>query len=152
MSIHLQEAHSFSLQCKLKSMSSSHYNKNLKAFAKSLRNDSTLPEIILWSRVLKNNKTGYSFFRQRPIGTYIADFLCRKLKLIIEVDGSSHNDAFERDMQRDKDLLALGYRTLRIENEEVMKDLLNVESVIMDEIEKREIEMGVRPSPSSPQD
>ena len=55
-------------------------------------------------------------------------------------------------MQRDKDLLALGYRTLRIENDEVMKDLLNVESVIMDEIEKREIEMGVRPSPSSPQD
>ncbi|MCX6182548.1 MAG: DUF559 domain-containing protein [Bacteroidetes bacterium] len=132
-------------------MSLSYYNKNLKGFARSLRHDSTLSEIRLWSEVLKNSQTGYAFLRQRPIEKYIADFLCRKLKLIIEVDGYSHNFKYEEDLKRDEELLKLGYKTLRFHDSEVMHDLMNVEKTIICEIEKREIELGVGPSPSSPQ-
>ena len=108
----------------------SHYNKNLKTFASTLRNDSTKAEVRLWCEVLSKGKTGYSFLRQRPVGKYIADFMCKELKLIIEVDGYSHNFKAEEDIQRDKALAELGYTVLRFHDEEVMKDLPNVQRVI----------------------
>lgn len=116
---------------------SSHYNKQLKNFAKSLRKDSTPTEIIIWSKILRNNQTGVSFLRQRPIGNYIADFLCRKLKLIIEIDGYSHNFKNEEDIIRDTKLQELGYTTLRFHDEDIITDLDNVERTILAEIDKR---------------
>jgi very-short-patch-repair endonuclease len=116
---------------------SSNYNKQLKGFAKYLRKDSTPTEIILWLKVLRNDQTGFSFLRQRPIGKYIADFLCRKLKLVIEVDGYSHNFKHEEDIIRDEELLKLGYLTLRFHDEEILNDLENVERTITHEIEIR---------------
>ena len=73
----------------------SNYNKNLKPFARDLRNNSTLGEIILWSDVLRAKKMkGYQFNRQYPMKVnelnIIVDFISRKLKLIIEVDGLYH--------------------------------------------------------------
>ncbi len=119
-------------------MSHSFYNKNLKGFAQNLRTDSTLTEIILWTNVLRDNKTGYPFLRQRPIGKYIADFLCRKLKLVIELDGYSHNFKHEEDVQRDIELQKMGYKTLRFHDEEVMQNLENVERNIIFEMKERE--------------
>ncbi|MBJ6118855.1 endonuclease domain-containing protein [Pontibacter sp. BT310] len=112
-----------------------HYNQNLKPFARSLRKESTKAEIRLWCEVLSKGKTGYTFLRQRPVGNYIADFLCKELKLIIEVDGCSHNFKTEEDIKQDKDLEILGFTTLRFSDEEVMKDLANVERVIVGWIE-----------------
>ncbi len=104
-----------------------HYNKKLKPFAKELRNNSTKAEIRLWAELLRAKKLlGYPFLRQRPIGAYIADFLSKDLKLIIEVDGSSHNMKHEYDENRDEEFLALGYTTLRFTNDEV---LYNIEGV-----------------------
>lgn len=73
---------------------------------------------------------GYSFLRQRPILRYIADFMCKDLKLIIEVDGGYHQERIAEDQQRDKDLLEHGYTTLRFTNEEVLEDLNAVEDRI----------------------
>jgi very-short-patch-repair endonuclease len=112
-----------------------HYNQNLKPFARSLRKESTKAEIRLWCEVLSKGKTGYTFLRQRPIGNYIADFLCMGLRLIIEVDGYSHNFKTEEDIKRDRDLAELGFTTLRFSDEEVMKDLPNVERAIVGWIE-----------------
>ncbi len=119
-------------------MSHSFYNKNLKGFAQNLRTDSTLTEIILWTNVLKECKTGYPFLRQRPIGKFITDFMCRKLKLIIELDGYSHNFKHEEDIQRDIELEKLGYKTLRFHDEEVMQNIENVERTIIFEMKERE--------------
>ena len=110
--------------------SNSHYNKSLKSVAKGLRAKSTKAEVRLWCEVLSKGKTGYTFLRQRPIEIYIADFMCKELKLVIEVDGYSHNFKFEEDEERDKNLARLGYIILRFSDEEVMKDLANVERVI----------------------
>ena len=71
---------------------------------------------------------GFSFLRQRPIDKYIADFYCKDLNLIIEVDGYSHGieEVFVKDIEREKRLIELGYFILRFRDEEVMKDIYNV--------------------------
>lgn len=56
----------------------------------------------------------------------------KELKLIIEVDGYSHNFKTEEDQQPDKELAELSFTTIRFTDEEVMKDLPNVEHVIVD--------------------
>ena len=68
-----------------------YYNPKLKKLARNLRNNMTLPEVILWNQ-LKGRKLGFDFHRQKPIDNYIVDFFCSKLKLIIEVDGNIHID------------------------------------------------------------
>jgi len=106
-----------------------HYNKNLKPFARTHRNDSTKAEIRLWCEVLRNKQLlGYSFLRQRSIGNYIADFFCKELKLIIEVDGLSHQfeGAVIADQKRENELIALGYNLVRFNDDEVMNDIPNV--------------------------
>ncbi|WP_222619589.1 MULTISPECIES: endonuclease domain-containing protein [Pontibacter] len=112
-----------------------HYNQKLKPFAKALRKESTKAEVRLWCEVLSKGKTGFTFLRQRPIGNYIADFFCKELKLVIEVDGYTHNFKTEEDIKRDKEIAELGFTTLRFSDTEVMKDLPNVERVIVAFIE-----------------
>ncbi|WP_040396593.1 endonuclease domain-containing protein [Cesiribacter andamanensis] len=106
---------------------SANYNKKLRPLASNLRNASTLGEVILWKEVLKDKKFyGYQFNRQFAIGNYIVDFICRKLKLIIEVDGASHQYKSEQDSKRDNELRLLGFRVLRLRESEVKHDLPNV--------------------------
>ena len=105
----------------------SNYNKKLKGFARSLRKDGTPGEAILWSEVLRARKFyGYQFNRQYPIKNYIVDFICRKLQLVIEVDGSSHDFKAEQDAKRDKDLMEMGFQVLRVSESEVRNDIKNV--------------------------
>lgn len=63
-----------------------------------------------------------------PVGPYFADFLCRELKLIIEIDGESHDYTSEYDRRRDGYCLSKGYRILRFSNADVMKNLEGVVS------------------------
>lgn len=114
------------------------YNKKLKELARKLRKDSTPAEIRLWSELLRAGKMkGYTFLRQRPVLNYIADFMCKELKLIIEVDGYSHN--FERqwykDKSRQRELEEHGFTVLRFWDEEIFKDLENVSQIIEQWIE-----------------
>ena len=102
----------------------SHYNKSLKSLARHLRKDSTKAEIILWDNVLGAKKFyGYQFNRQFPIDDYIVDFVSRKLKWVIELDGESHENRLEKDKRKDDDLTRLGYRVIRIMNEDVINNL-----------------------------
>ncbi len=115
-----------------------YYNKNLKELARQLRNNSTRAEIRLWTEVLRGKYTGYTFLRQRPILHYIADFMCKDLQLIIELDGYSHNfeQQWKNDLKRQKELEDKGFKILCFTDHEVMKDLENVEREIMYWIEK----------------
>ena len=108
-------------------MTKSQYNKNLKPLARNLRNRSTPGEIKLWSNLLRaRGFYGLQFNRQFVIDDYIADFVCRKLKLVIELDGRSHDSKMMQDALRDKRLQELGYTTVRIAESEVMHDFENV--------------------------
>ena len=98
------------------------------ANAKHLRKKMTDAEQILWY-YLKAGINGFKFRRQHPIGIYIADFYCHKAKLIIEVDGSIHNEPeiIRSDKTRQKDLEDWGYNVIRFSNQEV---IVNVKDVI----------------------
>ena len=92
----------------------SSYNKKLKTLARNLRKRGTKGEALLWKEVLKARQMkGYQFNRQFPIGNYIVDFVSRKLKLIIEIDGNSHISKSEEDFERQEFLKSLGYHILR---------------------------------------
>jgi very-short-patch-repair endonuclease len=121
----------------------SHYNKYLKGYSRDLRNDSTLGEIILWKRVLRAKQVfKYQFNRQFPMKVgklnIIVDFICRKLKLVIEVDGGSHRFKQEQDAYRDRTLGELGYHVLRISEQEARHKIDYVVAVIDDKIKEIE--------------
>lgn len=80
---------------------------------------------------------GFQFLRQRPVLNYIADFMCKDLILIIELDGITHDDEqqWKIDMERQKELEDFGFTVLRFTDEEVMNDIDNVEWAITGWIE-----------------
>ncbi|MDY7096777.1 MAG: DUF559 domain-containing protein, partial [Pseudomonadota bacterium] len=61
-----------------------------------MRNAATPAERTLWEH-LARSKLGAKFSRQMPVGQYYADFLCRELKLVIELDGHIHDGTAARD-------------------------------------------------------
>ncbi len=87
--------------------------------AQFMRHNPTETEAILWRR-LSGMKLGVAFRRQMPIGQYIADFVAPAAKLIVEVDGGSHESKRTADARRDRDLGQLGYRVLRLPAELVL--------------------------------
>ncbi|MBD3617737.1 MAG: endonuclease domain-containing protein [Gracilimonas sp.] len=114
-----------------------HYNKQLKPIARRLRKNMTKAEAALWKYGLKKKqRRGYTFNRQRPVLDYVADFMCKKLSLIIEIDGSSHDhpQARRHDQERHDKLEAAGYTVLRFTNEEVLDDMTTVCMRIDEEI------------------
>jgi len=74
--------------------------------------------------LFKNNQLGYRFRRQHPVGNFIVDFYCHKLKLVIEADGSIHNseEAKIRDEERQKILETEGIKVIRFTNAEILKN------------------------------
>lgn len=109
------------------SFNEQYYQKTL-IHAKSLRKSSTEFEQELWYYLRAKRFLGLKFKRQVPIGNYIADFACRDKKIIIELDGSGHLDEkqMKHDKIRDNYLKSLGYKIIRIYNNE----LNDMESVL----------------------
>jgi len=106
-------------------------NKNLKPFTRELRTYGTKGEAVLWKMVLKARlMNGYQFNRQFIIEDYIVDFICRKLKLIIEIDGSSHTIRDAQDRIRQNRLEELGFYVLRFSEMEVIGFLEDVHNKI----------------------
>ena len=95
----------------------------MKERAQELRRNMTDAENRMWYYLRNRRLGGYKFVREQVIGHYIADFLCREKKLVIEIDGGQHMEAVEYDRLRTKDLESRGYRLLRIWNHEVFKNI-----------------------------
>ena len=112
------------------------YNPNLKQLARELRNKSTLSETLLWKELKGKQLRGYDFHRQKPINRYIVDFFCNELKLAIEIDGTSHNDKREQDIERQNVLEGMGITVLRFSDEDVKRDMLRVLATIEGWIER----------------
>ena len=107
------------------------YNQNLKEYARELRKNATLAEVILWDKVLKQKQLrGYQFLRQRPIKNYIVDFFCKELNLIIEVDGEIHRFRKKNDKEREIDLKNSGFYIIRFKNREILDNLYNVQKTL----------------------
>lgn len=116
------------------------YNKNLQPNANRLRKEMTKAEACLWKYVLRAGKMkGYGFRRQRPVLNYIADFMCKELMLIVEVDGSIHEleEVRKNDEQRQKALEEEGFTVLRFTNHEVLTNIVWVQRFLEEWIEKK---------------
>jgi very-short-patch-repair endonuclease len=116
-----------------------YYNKSLYENANSLRNSLTKAEACLWKYILRARQLeSYQFRRQRPILHYIADFMCKELRLIIEVDGVTHNDENVRknDKIRQMDLESFGFKVTRFTDEQVLTNIAGVRIEILEIIEK----------------
>ena len=101
--------------------------------ARQLRNDMTAPERTLWSILRNRQLDGYRFRRQHPVGDFIVDFFCPAARLVIEVDGDSHEDQMEYDRRRSRWLAAQKhYRVLRVSNLDVMSNLEGVYDLVLE--------------------
>jgi very-short-patch-repair endonuclease len=117
------------------------YNTNLQPFANALRKRMTKAEACLWKYALRASQLkGYPFRRQRPVLNYIADFMCKDLMLIIEVDGITHHDekVIENDKRRQAELERAGFTVLRFTDNEVLKGIAGVIAELEEWIEKQE--------------
>ena len=102
------------------------YNQNLKERAKALRKAGNLSEILFWNEVKNKQFKGYDFDRQKIIGNYIVDFFCTNCNVVIEIDGSSHDNKAEYDAERDRFLESAGLKVIHIQAVDVLKDLRGV--------------------------
>jgi very-short-patch-repair endonuclease len=90
----------------------------------------TAPDIIAAARRLqalnKRQLNGLKFRSQHPVGPFIVDFYCPEHRLVIELDGSIHNQQVEQDTARTAQLNQFGYRVIRFRNETVITNLEQV--------------------------
>jgi very-short-patch-repair endonuclease len=119
------------------------YNKSLNKFASQLRKNMTKSESCLWKYVLSARQMkGYTFNRQRPILNFIADFMCKELMIVIELDGITHHseNAITNDEKKDEKLREIGFSVLRFSDDDVLNHLNMVVETIDSCIEQKQKE------------
>ena len=113
-------------------------SSDLKATSRArlLRREATGAENKLWAALRGRQAGGNKFVRQEPIGPYFADFVCRARKLIIEIDGATHDltNEMASDERRTSFLSRLGYRVIRFTNADIYESLDHVIEKIGNEL------------------
>ena len=97
-----------------------------KDFRKALRSNMTPAEATLWRALKGKGAGGLKFRRQQGIGPFILDFYCPKYRIGIELDGASHDNKFEYDVERTAYLHEQGIRLLRFSNQQVFTSMQGV--------------------------
>jgi very-short-patch-repair endonuclease len=98
---------------------------------RTLRCNATDAERKLWQGLRGRQLAGCKFRRQHPFKRFIVDFVCLERKLVVEIDGSQHLNAIERDEARDRLLAGAGFRTLRFWNNDVLVNTATVLQTIL---------------------
>jgi very-short-patch-repair endonuclease len=106
------------------------------ARARELRHGDNMAEAVIWNELKAGRLGGHKFVRQMPLGPYFADFVCRKDRLVVELDGSQHADN-EYDRRRDEYMRAQGYSVLRFWSHEAIKQTAAVCNTILAVLEGR---------------
>jgi very-short-patch-repair endonuclease len=101
--------------------------------ARAMRADSAPAEQILWQHLRGRRLDGVKFRRQVPVGPYVVDFVCHETKLVVELDGASHEERVEHDAERTAYLGQQGLRVIRFLNEDVHRDVVAVLRTILRE-------------------
>jgi very-short-patch-repair endonuclease len=112
------------------------YNPALKQLARSKRKAGILSEVLFWMQVHKGNFHKIDFDRQRIIGNYIVDFYVKALGLVVEVDGSSHDNKQEYDAERQAYLKSYGLKVFRCTDLDVKQHINYVFEALEDFIIK----------------
>jgi len=113
------------------------YDPKSKQVARMLRKHSTLAEILLGNALKGKKILGHDFHRQKPIDRFVVDFYCPRLKLVLEIDGVTHDQKEKEDRIRQKTLESFGLFVLRFRDEDIKKNLDGVLSALQEWIERR---------------
>ena len=109
-------------------------------YARELRNKATDAEKLLWRHLRGRQLNGFKFRRQRPMGTYVCDFVCLEAGVVVELDGRQHATNAPYDSHRDAYLKAHGYRVLRFWNGQVFSETDAVVETICQALHRSEME------------
>ena len=125
------------------------HNPALKKLAKEKRQAGILSEVLFWQQVHKGLFHKIDFDRQRIIGNYIVDFYVKRLGLIIEIDGTSHDHKADYDAERQAYLESFGLKMYRISDRDVKMHLqtvmMGLEDYIIGEFGGTNNHPGLRP-------
>ena len=115
------------------------YDRKLKQFSRALRLNLTDTEQHLWWKIRNKQICGVQFYRQKPLLSFIVDFYCPKVKLVIKLDGSQHVEPehLARDNERDVLLFKAGLKVLRFNDRQVLSETAAVLEVIYAEVVER---------------
>ena len=105
-------------------------SKHMIARARELRRGSTFPERLLWGWLRNGRCAGLKFRRQQPLGPYVADYFCASARMIVELDGRSHEAQDVQDEERQEYLEQQGLRVIRFTNDHVLANLDGVVEAI----------------------
>ena len=97
--------------------------KKLKPLAREMRKNPTKAERKLWQRIRRKQVYGAKFRRQMPVDRYIVDFCSPSIRLIIEVDGPTHDSTQEADAVRQAYLESVGFDVVRFSNRDVLGNI-----------------------------
>ncbi|MFN3167089.1 MAG: endonuclease domain-containing protein [Phycisphaeraceae bacterium] len=101
--------------------------------ARELRGESTTPERVLWGMLRNRRLGGLKFRRQVPFGPYVVDFYCAECRLVVELDGHSHDGRKEKDAVRTTFLESEGLKVIRVTNSDLAKNPEGVGQYILNE-------------------
>jgi very-short-patch-repair endonuclease len=102
----------------------------VRQMARENRRPMTETEESLWPRIRGSRLRQWKFRRQHPIGRFIADFYCAEVKLVVEIDGASHEMTASYDTERTIWLNQHGYTVIRFTNEQVLASTADVLAAI----------------------
>lgn len=106
--------------------------------SRSLRNGASVIERKLWRELsIQAKANDLHFRRQHPIHPYVVDFACLQARLLVEIDGSSHDGTQVYDQIREEKLISLGYGVIRFSNHQVCENVSGVVDTIIDAGKKR---------------
>lgn len=106
--------------------------KDQVVFARGLRREQTAAERRFWVVLEPWRANGWHIRRQAPIGPFVVDFVCKRAKLVFEIDGDSHYSeaGIAGDERRTGYLMGLGYRVVRFSNVDVLESAEGVFEVL----------------------
>ena len=101
--------------------------------ARAHRREQTPAEARLWRYLRDRRLQSFKFVRQEPTGPFIADFVCREARLVVEVDGATHStdEEIAYDQRREAYFKKAGYRVVRVQNDDVYRNLHDVLATIV---------------------
>ncbi len=114
------------------------YNSSNKDYARFNRSHPTKAEKFMRDKILRRKQSWYLFLRQKMLWSFIADFYCSELLLVIEIDWNSHDQKEVYDINRTDAINDLWIVVIRYTNQEILWNIDLVRYDLLNKLNKRQ--------------